>query len=140
MSGLYMEVGQFLCLMYDRGPSEWFCRRVLDCLRTGQYYTRRDESGKITTFVGWWLIDRDKLAEIINFTHVPGDITSGNMVWVMDAASTDRIGINEFKKALRILYPRTGTVKGVAWLRNELRPVISLRQQGAIWAAAAITR
>ena len=127
---LYMEVGGFLSKQYNVCPDEWLCRRLMMCLFAGQYVIRRSETGKITTYVGWWLIDREVLDKIIEKVHIPDDITKGNMVWVMDAASIDKTGIREAQKHLRNIYPRTGTVKGIAWLRNEERPVKSLRQQG----------
>jgi hemolysin-activating ACP:hemolysin acyltransferase len=128
---LFLEVGRFLCEAYHRNPDEWLLDRIMHCLFSGQYFIQRTD-GKITTYAGWFLIDRDKLDDVINFNHVPDDVRAGNVIWVIDAASTDG-GIRKAQQKLRDTYPRTGRVKGVAWLRNETYPVISLRQQGVCY-------
>ena len=140
MEDLFLEVGTFLCASYKCGPGNWLCERIMLSLFSGQYFIKRNKKGKLTTYVGWWVIDRDRLDDVINLQHVPDDITTGNMIWVMDAASNDGIGITEAKKHLRSTYPRTGQVKGVAWLRNDVKPVISLRQQGGMICQVAAVK
>lgn len=124
---LFAEIGMLLCKHYQCQPSEWLCERTLAIILTGQFFIKRDNDGNITTYVGWWLIDRDKVDKVAAFDHVPDDIRTGNTIWVMDAVSDG--SIREAQRALRRAYPRTGEVSGVAWLRRG-KPVISMRQKG----------
>lgn len=130
MPDLFVEVGELLCKYYGCGPSKWLCDRTLEILFSGQYYIKRNLAGEITTYVGWWLIDRENLDKVTTFQHVPADIRNGNTIWVMDAVSVDGTGIREVQRQLRRIYPRTGEIKGVAWLRESKRAVISMRQRG----------
>lgn len=132
MRELYFEVMDFLDIQYGR-ITDWLCKRTLLCLHSGQYFIKRDADG-VSTYCGWFLVDNKDIVAIAGLNlaiRTIEDVTQGNTVWVIDAASRDRVGIRECQKLLRARYPQTSGVRGIAWLRENKRLVSSPRQKGA---------
>lgn len=132
---LYMEIIGFLTEQYG-SVHDWECRRVLMSLDAGLYFLEREPGGGICTYVGWWLIQPEQVERIANEKlsveeAISMEISTGNTVWIMDAASTKPGSIPNFRRYMRQRYPSLSGIQGVAWLRlNKNKKLISKRQKG----------
>lgn len=125
----YIEIVDFLKSQYGE-ITPWLCRRTIMALVADQVFILRDGDRRITTYGGWFLISPDMAVNMKSTEVQLESATEGSMVWVMDAASTDGRGLRMFQRHLRERYPVSSGFKGIAWLRNKTRLVLSPRQQG----------
>jgi len=125
----YIEIVEFLRSQYGE-ITPWLCKRTIMALVADQVFILRNAAGEITACAGWWLIPPEAVAVMEDGSYQAETATEGNLVWVMDMASTDRHGVRKFQSYLRKRYPVSSGVQGIAWLRNGARLVVSQRQQG----------
>ena len=116
---------------FSTGINEFTEYGVWYCLGSKQYVIDFNEDGSIKYFACFFKIDKNEISNIENRVR-PEDLSHGNTMYVLACACTDKKGLAEIRKRLRVLGQG---LSGVLWHRPKKadRLLYFPHQKGAVY-------